>query len=228
MIVEIPKGENAKLEISTAIPLNPILHDIKKGKLRYIHWSYPCNYGALPQTWENPLVEDKNTKMLGDNDPVDVCEISDICHCPGDVVKVKILGAYAMIDEGETDWKVVAVDIKDPNINDINDINDVQKVYPGRLTEIFSFLKYYKTPTGAKPNVFAFDEKPLDKNFALSIIEETHENWRKLITQEIPNKTKRYNISCMCTEQNSPYQISNEEAEVAVAESYRNYLRGNL
>jgi inorganic pyrophosphatase len=27
---------------------------------------------------------------------------------------VKVLGVMAMLDEGETDWKVLAIDIKDP------------------------------------------------------------------------------------------------------------------
>jgi len=46
----------------------------------------------------------------GDNDPLDVCEISGIHHRSRDVVPVKILGNYTMIDEGETDdWKIIAL-----------------------------------------------------------------------------------------------------------------------
>jgi len=75
MVVEIPRGANAKLEISRDEPLNPIKQDVKvrsntkapsatveliyyfqNGKLRYVHDKYPFNYGALPQTWENPTV----------------------------------------------------------------------------------------------------------------------------------------------------------------------------
>lgn len=32
----------------------------------------------------------------------------------GAVIQVKILGCMAVIDEGETDWKLLAVDITDP------------------------------------------------------------------------------------------------------------------
>lgn len=30
------------------------------------------NYGALPQTWENPTIRDPRTNFGGDNDPIDV------------------------------------------------------------------------------------------------------------------------------------------------------------
>lgn len=32
----------------------------------------------------------------------------------GEVKQVKILGVMALIDEGETDWKVIAIDVDDP------------------------------------------------------------------------------------------------------------------
>lgn len=33
---------------------------------------------------------------------------------------MKVLGILAMIDEGETDWKVIAVNVEDPEANDLN------------------------------------------------------------------------------------------------------------
>ena len=44
--------------------------------------------------------------VQGDNDPLDVVEIGTTQLTPGAVVKVKVLGVFAMIDDGETDWKV--------------------------------------------------------------------------------------------------------------------------
>jgi len=226
MVVEIPKGENAKMEISGGSRMNPIKQDVKKGKLRYVNWPYPCNYGAFPQTWENPLLVDHHTNSKGDNDPLDVCEISGIKHHSGDVVPVKILGTYAMIDEGETDWKIIAVDVNDPNIGQLNDIGDVEKVYPGRLVEVFSFLKYYKTPTGAPPNVFAFDGAVKDKAFAIQVAHECYEQWHKLVHKEVPSKTDRYNIQCFSTETETEFKVSHEEAEQALVEAFLSYVRG--
>ena len=38
----------------------------------------------------------------------------------GEVKQVKILGILAMIDEGETDWKVIVIDVRDPLAKDLN------------------------------------------------------------------------------------------------------------
>lgn len=71
------------------------------------------NYGALPQTWEDPNHVDPDTKTVGDNDPLDVCEIGTTLHPIGSVVPVKIVGVLGLIDEGETDWKLIGIDIRD-------------------------------------------------------------------------------------------------------------------
>ena len=47
------------------IPLkyNPIIQDIKDGKLRYYQYGDMLfNYGAFPQTWEDPNIICKYTK----------------------------------------------------------------------------------------------------------------------------------------------------------------------
>ena len=33
----------------------------------------------------------------------------------GEIIRVKVLGILAMIDEGETDWKVIAINVDDPD-----------------------------------------------------------------------------------------------------------------
>ena len=32
----------------------------------------------------------------------------------GEVIRVKILGILALIDQGETDWKIIAINVNDP------------------------------------------------------------------------------------------------------------------
>lgn len=105
MVVEIPRWTNAKMEICKEELMNPIKQDVKKGLLRYVNNVFPYkgyiwNYGALPQTWEDPNHVDKNTNAKGDNDPIDVCEIGSRILDRGSVVPVKVLGILAMIDEG--------------------------------------------------------------------------------------------------------------------------------
>ena len=72
------------------------LQDQKKGKLRYVansfpHHGYIWNYGALPQTWEDPTHKDANTGVNGDNDPIDVVEIGGKIHPRGSVIQVKVM-----------------------------------------------------------------------------------------------------------------------------------------
>jgi inorganic pyrophosphatase len=65
--------------------------------------------------------------LKGDNDPVDVVEIGSQSGKRGGVYKVKPLGVLAMIDDGELDWKVIAISVDDPKASMVNDVPDVEK-----------------------------------------------------------------------------------------------------
>ena len=61
------------MEIATGEPFNPIKQDTKNGKLREYTWGdMMFNYGAMPQTWEDPEHITEGTGCKGDNDPIDV------------------------------------------------------------------------------------------------------------------------------------------------------------
>lgn len=45
---------------------------------------------------------------------MDVCEIGETVGYTGQVKQVKVLGVMALLDEEETDWKVIVIDIQDP------------------------------------------------------------------------------------------------------------------
>lgn len=62
-------------------PIDPIFHDDSDDLPRFVatfwpHKTYPFNYGSLPQTWEDSTVEHNFTGYVGDNDPMDVFDIS--------------------------------------------------------------------------------------------------------------------------------------------------------
>jgi len=204
MVIEIPKGTQPKLEINKDLPLNPIKQDVKNGKLRIVAYKYPFNYGAFPQTWENPASIHPATNAKGDNDPLDVCEIGSRVGVTGEIRQVKILGTYAMIDEGETDWKVLVIDVNDPLVDKLNDVGDID---PAKLKEVFEFLRDYKVPDGKPQNKFGLNDQPQNKEFALKIIEEAHEDWRKLVNLEVDKKS----IS-IASINNGKQKISSEEA----------------
>ncbi|XP_047433622.1 inorganic pyrophosphatase 2, mitochondrial [Mugil cephalus] len=218
MIVEVPRWTNAKMEIATKEPLNPIKQDVKKGKLRYVanifpHKGYIWNYGALPQTWEDPNHKDKDTNCCGDNDPIDVCEIGTQVCSPGEVIQVKVLGVLAMIDEGEMDWKVIAINTKDPDAKNLNSIEDVRKSRPGHLEATVEWFRKYKVPDGKPENQFGFNGQFKDKDFAVEIIMSTHEHWRALVQKgKNSGGIECKNISCC----DSPCKCSTDEAKEVV------------
>ena len=84
------------------------------------------------------------------------------------------------------------------------DIEDIEKHMPGfmnatvgiilnwydkiRLCAKLCYLEWfriYKIPDGKPPNEFAFlgDAKP--REFALEVIEETHEHWKKMVAGQV-------------------------------------------
>ncbi|KXN73299.1 inorganic diphosphatase [Conidiobolus coronatus NRRL 28638] len=218
MVVEIPRWTNAKAEIATGEPLNPIKQDIKKGKPRFVrncfpHKGYIWNYGALPQTWEDPNVLNHDTNAKGDNDPIDVVEIGEAVGYPGQVKQVKVLGVMALLDEGETDWKLIAIDVNDPMASKLNDIEDVERYFPGLIRATNEWFRIYKIPDGKPENVFAFNGEAKNKKYATSVIQEVHESWKKLISGETPAKTDSYDLSIVSTDlEESKNNITTDDA----------------
>mmetsp|Transcript_22703 Transcript_22703/g.40443 ORF Transcript_22703/g.40443 Transcript_22703/m.40443 type:complete len:299 (-) Transcript_22703:286-1182(-) len=180
-VIEIPKMTKAKMEVATKEENNPIAQDIKKGNLRDYHGPIFWNYGCLPQTWEDPNVEHPELKCFGDDDPIDVVEIGSKSLAMGTVQEVKPLGVIAMIDDGELDWKVIAIATDDELAKEYNDIDDVPDAVKDGIREWF---RWYKTPDDKPLNGFGFDEKWLDAKEAGEVIEETHVAWQKLRSGE--------------------------------------------
>ncbi len=73
---------------------------------------------------------------------MDVVEIGERQAEIGEVLKVKPLGVLAMIDEGELDWKVVAISITDPKAHLVNDVHDVEKHFPVCDSTVFFLVSF--------------------------------------------------------------------------------------
>ncbi|XP_030881321.1 inorganic pyrophosphatase 2, mitochondrial isoform X3 [Leptonychotes weddellii] len=189
MVVEVPRWTNAKMEIATKEPLNPIKQDTKDGKLRYVanifpHKGYIWNYGALPQ----------------------------VLSC-GEVIHVKILGILALIDQGETDWKIIAINVNDPEASKFQDIDDVKKYKPGYLEATLNWFRFYKVPEGKPENQFAFNGEFKNKAFALEIIKSTHECWKTLLMKKCDGGAINCTNVQVC---DSPFHCTQEEARSIV------------
>lgn len=181
MICEIPRFTRAKMEIDWKAPFQPIRQDLTTdGTPREYSWGpMPFNYGALPQTWENPDHKCEHTQHYGDDDPLDIIDIGVATASTGMVYRVKVLGVLGMIDQNETDWKVIAINTRDSMAEQLNDIDDVEVHKAGVLDTIREWLRMYKVPEGKPPNTFAFDEQYQNVAFAGRIVAEMHEEWRR-------------------------------------------------
>ena len=127
VIVEIPKGSKNKYEIDKETGL------ISLDRANYTAAPYPFDYGFVPQTlWE-------------DNDPLDVVVLTTFPLHPGILVEVRPVAVMEMIDDGESDYKIIAVPAEDKRWDDVNDIEDLNK---HKLREIQHFFETYKDLKG--------------------------------------------------------------------------------
>jgi inorganic pyrophosphatase len=197
-VCEIPRGTTAKYEISTSKPLNPIVIDRNKkdGSPRHYAFRSLVNYGALPQTWENPEHKDQWTGELGDGDPVDVCEIGtgagasagSAAVTTGSIYRVRIIGALAMLDGGETDWKLIAIRDTDPLASSLTCVSKASGAVRTLLDDVRHWFRTYKVPDGKPLNEFAFNGQFLDAATALKVVDATEQQWRELADRRLKRK----------------------------------------
>ncbi|KAG8252594.1 inorganic diphosphatase activity protein [Homalodisca vitripennis] len=157
---------------------------------------------------------DEHTKCKGDNDPIDVLEIGYRVAKRGEVLQVKVLGTIALIDEGETDWKIFAIDTKDPIADKVNDINDVEKYFPGLMKATLEWFRIYKIPDGKPENQFAFNGEAKNKEYALKVIQEVSNHWHDLVQK----KTDAGGLSCAnVSVPDSPFTVDQATADAVLS-----------
>jgi len=180
----------------------------------------------VPQTFEDPSVNDPWSNVLGDGDPLDIVEIGSGKYLTGDVLLIKILGALQMIDKDEADWKIIGINIEDPlaqSFNDIEDVSETQKL------EISQFQIFSAGPTN-KTDVFG----PLyfvNKAFAYQVIQDKYELWDLLNNGTTPRNFTSgvYMPQCtICTPNTKPeYRVTPAQALTIVQQSFNDYLNSN-
>lgn len=134
IVIEIPAGSNDKWEVNKES--GAIEWEVVGDSLRVVRYlPYPANYGMVPQTWLDP-------EQGGDNDPLDIFLLGPV-QKRGSVVEGKIIGIIKMLDRGESDDKLIAVD---PNswFYGISNIEELNHQYPGVLEILSTWLVNYK------------------------------------------------------------------------------------
>jgi inorganic pyrophosphatase len=117
---------------------------IKFDRANYSSAPFPVEYGFAPQTlWE-------------DGDALDVMVIATFPIPSGILVPVRPVALMEMIDTGESDFKILAVPVKDKRWDDVKDLSDLNK---HNLKEYKHFFETYKQLKGDEVVVSGFKDK---------------------------------------------------------------------
>ena len=154
VIVEINKGSKNKYEIDKETGL------IALDRVMYTSQDYPYDYGFVPQT------------LWDDGDPLDVIILTTTPLFPGLLVKVRPVAMMDMVDDGESDVKIIAVPVKDPRWDDVKDLVDVNK---HTIKEMEHFYKTYKELQNKSVAVKGFS----GKNEAMKTFNKAIESYKK-------------------------------------------------
>lgn len=151
-IIEIPLNSKNKFEIDKA------RNAIKLDRVLYSAMNYPAEYGYIENT------------LSDDGDPLDILVITNAPTFPGCIVPARILGYLKVIDNGDDDYKLIAVANVDPRFNEIQSLEDISKF---RLDEIKNFFENYKK----LQNIVVEVQDYHSKEEAIQLLEKTRQKY---------------------------------------------------
>lgn len=154
VLIEIQKGSKNKYELNKdtgLIELDRVMHTAQ---------DYPFDYGFVPNT------------LWHDGDPLDVAVITTYPLMPGIMLEARVLGVMDMIDQGESDAKIIAVPAKDARFKHFNDLSDIPA---HTLKEYKHFFETYKSIEDKLVTVPSIR----DKAAALEVVKESIELYKK-------------------------------------------------
>ena len=122
-VIEIPRGSKIKYELDKETGL------IRVDRLLYSSVIYPANYGFIPQT------------LGDDDDPLDVLVIMQEPVVPMCLLRVRPIGVMEMIDQGQSDEKILCIHLDDPAYSGFYHIWELPE---HTLREVKRFFEDYK------------------------------------------------------------------------------------
>lgn len=161
VVIEIPTGTNEKFEVEKKTGRLK-LEKLNDGKPRIVNYlPYPFNYGMVPRT----LLP---KKFGGDGDPLDVIVLGKPIK-RGAVVECKLIGVLKLLDRGEQDDKLIAVNA-DSRFFGVTDLEELEETFPGVLEISKIWFTNYKGK--GKMKFMGFDDKSVSDSILLTSISE--------------------------------------------------------
>jgi len=153
-VIEVEKGSKMKYELDKETGL--LILD----RVLYTSTHYTASYGFIPRTYAE------------DNDPLDVLVLCAEPIAPMALVKVYPIGAINMIDDGQTDDKIVAIPFDDPSYNCYHSIDELPKHL---FEEMRHFFKVYKELEGKHTTIVNM----MDRNESIELIARAIERYKQ-------------------------------------------------
>src|SRR5215472_8527630 len=122
-VIEIPMGSSNKYEYDKD------LHVFRLDRRLYSPVHFPGDYGFIPST------------LADDGDPLDVLVLVESGTFTGCLVEVRPIGQLQMLDQGQSDEKVLAVATQNPSYAEVREYTEI---YPHLLMAIRHFFSIYK------------------------------------------------------------------------------------
>ncbi|SRR3989339_504990 len=139
-LIEIPKGSQNKYELDKEFGV------IRLDRAFYSAVHSPLDYGFIPHT------------LSEDGDSLDILVMGNEPVFPGCLVEARPIGLLKMVDSGESDSKVLAVQNKNPRFNMITTLEDIERFSPHLLEEIGHYFETYKHLQGKKVQVIGWEK----------------------------------------------------------------------
>ena len=172
-VIEIIKGTKPKMEIMKELPYNPVMQDYSKDKATGArrHREYAVeptfNYGFIPQTY-------CDQRLGGDGDAIDLLDLSVEKKPIMAFSDYLVLGICGLVDQGELDYKIVALELNEAKARKITCLQSYEKACPGHLEAIVTWFREYKVWEGKQPNKFLWNSEIKGPEKAMEIIMESH------------------------------------------------------
>lgn len=138
-VIEIPKGSQNKYEFDEKLGV------IKLDRVLFSPMHYPLDYGFIPETRSE------------DGDHLDVMVIGADPVFIGCLEEVRPIALLNMVDSGELDFKILAVQKENPRLASIKDLADIEASNPHLLKEVSHFFQVYKDLQGKKVELKGWD-----------------------------------------------------------------------
>ncbi len=149
-IIEVAKDTNAKYEYDEELDI------FKLSRCLYSSMRYTCSYGFVPQT------------LALDNDPLDICVYNNVPIETGTMVEVYPIAVLDMDNNGEKDYKVIAVPV-----NHVRNYRSLKGLDQHWVSTTYNFFSHYKDLEDKEVVIHGW----LGKREAKNIIKAAHERW---------------------------------------------------